>query len=162
WKMCPRSVDGGTSALIALEQARKSNQPFSLMILDVHMPEMDGFALAEKILQQGGIPGMRMILLTSTGQQGDASRCRELGISAYLPKPIKQSELLQAVLTVLGESRTGGSLRNVVTRHSLRETNGSLHILLVEDNHVNQKLAVRLLEKQGHTVTVAENGREAL
>ena len=162
WKMCPKAVDGGKSALTALEEARKRNEPFSLVILDVHMPEMDGFVLAEKIRQQGKEPGIKMILLTSTGQQGDATRCRELGISAYLPKPIKQSELLQAILTVLGESRDGGSLRSVITRHSLRETRGNLHILLVEDNPVNQKLAVRLLEKQGHTVSVAENGREAL
>jgi signal transduction histidine kinase/CheY-like chemotaxis protein/ligand-binding sensor domain-containing protein len=162
WQMRPRAVDGGGAALAALEQAKDDNQPFSLMILDVHMPEMDGFELAGKIRQDDRLADARIILLTSTGQQGDASRCRELRISAYLPKPIKQSELLQAVLTVLGESPSKEPLGKVVTRHSLRETMGSLQVLLVEDNLVNQKLAVRLLEKQGHTVTVTENGREAL
>jgi len=162
WQMRPTTVDGGIAALAALEQAERNSQLFSLMILDVHMPEMDGFALAEKIRQRPRLVETRIILLTSTGQQGDGSRCRDLGISAYLPKPIKQSELLQAVLTVLGEARSKQPLVSVVTRHSLRETRGPLEVLLVEDNLVNQKLAVRLLEKQGHSVTVAGNGREAL
>jgi len=143
WQMRSNAVDGGRAALAALEQAESNNRPFSLMVLDVHMPEMDGFTLVEKIRQRVALIDTRIILLTSTGQQGDASRCRELGISAYLPKPIKQSELLQAVLTVLGESPPASlSATSITAIPSVRL--GDSPFLLVEDNLINQKLAVRL------------------
>jgi two-component system sensor histidine kinase/response regulator len=102
------------------------------------------------------------MMLSSTGQRGDAIRCRELGISAYLTKPIRQEELLDAILTALGTRPSTDTMPPLVTRHSLREVRNSLRILLAEDNAVNQLVAVRLLEKHGHAVTVAENGRKAL
>jgi two-component system sensor histidine kinase/response regulator len=101
-------------------------------------------------------------MLTAGGQRGDAARCRELGISAYLTKPIRQSELLDAILTVLGKSSQKEEHSALVTRHSLRESRQRRRILLAEDNQVNQKLLVHLLENRGHTVVVAANGREAL
>jgi signal transduction histidine kinase/CheY-like chemotaxis protein/ligand-binding sensor domain-containing protein len=162
WHLKLSLADGGEEALLALEQAKSRNQPFALMVLDVNMPGMDGFALVENARNRIGLPDTKIILLTSSGRQGDAARCRDLGISAYLPKPVKQSELLHAALTVLGELPRPQALSRLTTRHSLRETRRSLEILLVEDNVVNQKLAVRLLEKQGHSVSVTSNGREAL
>jgi two-component system, sensor histidine kinase and response regulator len=101
-------------------------------------------------------------MLSSAGQRGDARRCRELGVTAYLTKPVRQAELLDAILTALGTKPTKETLPALVTRHSLREAGDHLRILLVEDNPVNQLLAVRLLEKRGHSVTLAGNGKEAL
>jgi CheY-like chemotaxis protein len=101
-------------------------------------------------------------MLSSAGQSGDAVRCRKLGVAAYLTKPVGQTELLDAILTTLGPRRSNQAAAALVTRHSLREGRRSFHILLAEDNLVNQTLAVRLLEKNGHTVTLARNGREAL
>ena len=102
------------------------------------------------------------MLLTSGGHPGEAVRCRELGVAAYLTKPLNQSTLLDAILTALGASSRDEARPSLVTRHSLREGRQRLHILLAEDNAVNQVLAVRLLTKRGHTVVVASNGREAL
>ena len=101
-------------------------------------------------------------MLTSAGFRGDAARCRELGIRAYLTKPIKRADLLQAIKIVLGAKTVGGENAAIVTIHSMRENRGRLRILLAEDNAVNQTLAVRLLEKRGHEVIVAGNGEAAL
>ena len=101
-------------------------------------------------------------MLTSGGMRGDAARCRELGIKAYLNKPVLRSDLLDAILAVLGSRNQTEAAPVLVTLHSLRENRGRLKILLAEDNAVNQTLAVRLLEKRGHTVTVADTGTKAL
>ncbi|MBU1337801.1 MAG: response regulator, partial [Acidobacteria bacterium] len=101
-----------------------------------------------------------ILMLTSAGTRGDAVRCRELGVKAYLLKPIKQSDLLDAVLLALGSSEDKGS--PLITRHFLREAKRSLRILLAEDNVINQKVSCRMLEKNGHEVTVATDGGEAL
>ena len=102
------------------------------------------------------------MMLTSAGQRGDVARCRQLGIAVYLVKPIRQSELLEAILASQGKSPAAPSSVTVITRHTLREDRRKLQILLVEDNPVNQRVAARLLEKRGHMVTVASNGSEAL
>jgi CheY-like chemotaxis protein len=101
-------------------------------------------------------------MLTSAGQRGDAKRCREIGVAAYLTKPVRREELLDAILTALGATPIKEAMPALVTRHSLRENRNHLRILLVEDNAVNQLLATRLLERRGHSVTVAGNGKEAL
>ena len=108
------------------------------------------------------IAGAIVVMLTSAGQPGDAARCRESGIAAYLSKPIKRSELHDAIVLALGVQSGDSDRPALVTRHSLREARHTGHILLVEDNSVNQLVARRLLEKRGHTVVVANNGREAL
>jgi len=161
WGMKPTAVDGGRAALQALEIAKSTGHPFPLILLDGHMPEMDGFALAEQIRKDPGLAGATIMMLTSASHMGDAARCRELGISAYLVKPIHQGELLQAICNVL-ESSSHPEPVPLVTRHSLREAQHRLHILLVEDNRVNTTLAVRLLEKRGHTVVTAIDGRPAI
>jgi two-component system sensor histidine kinase/response regulator len=126
------------------------------------MPDMDGFTLAERIKERPELAGATIMMLTSAGQRGDAARCRKLGIAVYLIKPIRQSELLEAILLALGRPCRRGERPAVVTRHSLREARRKLRVLVAEDNLVNQELAVRLLEKHGHTVAVARNGRETL
>jgi CheY-like chemotaxis protein len=126
------------------------------------MPDMDGFSVVERIKQNPRLSKSVVIMLTSAGFRGDAARCRELGIQGYLTKPIKRSDLLEAINAVLGSQTEAEASPSLVTLHSLRENRGRMRILLAEDNRVNQVLAVRLLEKRGHEVTVAENGEEAL
>jgi PAS domain S-box-containing protein len=162
WEMAPTAVDGGQAALDTLEKAKAAGEAFPLILLDAQMPEMDGFALAERIKQNPELAGATIMMLTSAGYAGDATRCRELGITVYLVKPVRQLELLEAIRLALGagaEKRTSSAL---ITRHTLGETRRHLQILLAEDNAVNQALAVRLLQKRGHNVVVAANGREAL
>jgi len=163
WGMKPTVLSDSKSALMALERACQTGKPFPLLLVDAHMPEMDGFGLVDRIQRSPSLGLAPVIMmLSSGGQPGDAVRCRELSIAAYLTKPVRQSELLDAVLTVLGASPSMQPITTLVTRHSLRESKRLLRILLAEDNAVNQKLAVRLLEKQGHKVEVAGDGREAL
>ncbi len=162
WLMKPALAEGGEQALELLHQARDNAQPFPLILTDAHMPGMDGFALAERIRQDPTLAGAMIMMLTSGGQRGDAARCRGLGVAAYLTKPIRQSELREAVLTALGHGPSPEVPSALVTRHSLREGHRALRVLLVEDNLVNQQLALRLLEKRGHAVVTANNGREAL
>jgi PAS domain S-box-containing protein len=161
WSMRPETVSSGEEGLAALERAASAGLPFPLVLLDAQMPGMDGFALAERIRRNPKLNGSTIMMLTSAGQSGDAARCRELGIAVYLIKPIRQSELLEAILATMGKSSDMGRA-TVVTRRTLRENRRKFHILLAEDNVVNQRLAVRLLEKLGHKVTVASNGIEAL
>ena len=161
WGMRPTAVDGGRPALQALELAKNIGHPFPLILLDGQMPEMDGFTLAEHIQKNPTLAGATIMMLTSAGHLGDAARCRQLGISAYLVKPIRQGELLEAICRVLRKAPESAEAP-LVTRHLLREEHRRQSILLAEDNAVNQTLAVRLLEKRGYRVTVAENGRRAL
>lgn len=162
WHMKPEAVDCGAKAIIALKEATGLGRNYPLILLDAQMPEMDGFAVAQAIKRNPEWRGATVMMLSSAGQRGDAIRCRELGIAAYLTKPVRQAELLDAILTALGKSPKSESPEPVVTRHSLRENRKRLQILLAEDNPVNQTVAVRLLEKNGHKVTVAENGSAAL
>jgi CheY-like chemotaxis protein len=162
WKMRPRSTDGGHAALALLAQAKSEGAPFALVLLDAQMPQMDGFQVAEVIRHDPQLAESVVIMLTSAGLRGDAARCRELGIQAYLPKPIKRNDLLDAVKTVLGAQIRNLDHLPLVTAHSLRERRGHLRILLAEDNLVNQTFAVRVLEKKGHQVVVVETGSAAV
>ena len=128
------------------------------------MPDMDGFAFVEQIRKRPELATATIMMLTSAGHRGDAARCQELGVSAYLLKPIRQSELREAVARVLGAREQDGAIP-LITRFSLqdaREPDAYLSVLLAEDNLVNQRLVVRLLEKRGHRVVVAGTGLEAL
>jgi signal transduction histidine kinase/CheY-like chemotaxis protein/ligand-binding sensor domain-containing protein len=162
WGMQPKLGTSGSEALSMLQEAERSGAGFALLLVDAQMPDMGGFSLLERIRQQADLRKMTIMMLTSVGQRGDAARCRELGIAAFLVKPIGQSQLLDAILNVLGSRAQPAHPARLVTRHSLREGQRSLRVLLAEDNMVNQVLASRLLEKQGHTVVVASNGRKAL
>ena len=161
WGMKPTLAEDGSGALRALAQAREANEPFTLVLTDATMPEMDGFQLAGEIRKNPQLSGTTILMLTSAGQRGDAARCRALGLEGYLPKPVSQAELLDAVLRVAGSKRPIAK-PTLVTRHSLREERRSLRILLAEDNAVNQLLALRVLEKHGHRVVTASTGRAVL
>jgi signal transduction histidine kinase/DNA-binding response OmpR family regulator len=164
WEMKAITVESGALALGQLSEAREARAPYRLVLTDMHMPNMDGFALIEEIRKRPELSTATIMMLTSAGHKGDAARCKELGISAYLLKPIRQSELREAIARVLGAEKPEGAIP-LITRYSLqdaREPGSSLKVLLAEDNTVNQRLAVRLLEKRGHRVVVAANGLEAL
>jgi len=161
WGMKPTAVDGGRAALQAIEVAKNAGYPFPLILLDGQMPEMDGFTLAEHIHKDPELVNATIMMLTSAGHLGDAARCRELGISAYLVKPVRQGELLDAICQLL-DGRVQKNPEPLVTRHTLLEEKHRIRILLAEDNAINQTLAVRLLEKRGYSVTVAPDGQAAL
>src|ERR1700674_1388965 len=162
WDCRPLAVDSGAKAITALREAQGLARKFPLILVDAQMPEMDGFELVESIKRNPKWRTATIMMLSSAAQHGDAQRCRELGVAAYLTKPIRQGELLDAVLTALGTGPMKDASPAQVTRHSLRQNSYHLRILPAEDNAVNQVLAVRLLEKRGHKVTVAGNGKEAL
>jgi len=162
WHMKPTVVDGARAALSALEQARDAAAPFALVLTDGRMPGMDGFELAEQIRQHPELAGATIMMLSSDGQRGDAARCRELGVSAYLTKPIKQADLLDAIVTVLHASSTEPHEPLPKLQRPLPEARHRLHILLAEDNAINQRVAMGILQKRGHTVVVAGNGKEVL
>ncbi|MDR3620676.1 MAG: PAS domain S-box protein [Paludisphaera borealis] len=163
WGMKPTVVEGGRQAIAALEQASGAGTPFALVLLDAMMPEMDGFELVERIKQNSELVGAALMMLSSTNLREDAARCRKLGVAAYLTKPVRQSTLLDVIMTSLGPAvrtleQAGPSTAHMAPGGSRRK----LRLLLAEDNPVNQRLAVSLLKKRGHSVVVAGNGREAL
>ena len=162
WSMRPAMADGGWTGLAALEQAKAAGKTFPLVLIDACMPDMDGFTLAGRIKQDPELAGATIMMLTSAGRRGDAARCRELGIAAYLHKPIKERDLFQAVLLALAPHRREAKDAELITRHTLRERGRSLRVLLAEDDLVNRQLAEHLLGKSGYHVTAVQNGREAL
>jgi two-component system, sensor histidine kinase and response regulator len=168
WKMRPTAVDGGVAAIAAMRRAAAEVNPFVLVLLDAMMPDMDGFAVIERIKQNPDLAGATILMLSSADRAEDAYRCRQLGVDFYLRKPIIQSELLAAILNALDQvdvalasHRNGVSGPDAGHNKVALEPAGGLHILLAEDNEINQALTVRLLEKRGHTVVVTRNGREA-
>ncbi len=162
WGMRPELAPSGAEAITMLQEADQRGVGFALLLVDAQMPGMDGFTLVQRLRRQTDLGKITIMMLTSAGQRGDAARCRELGIAAYLVKPIVQSQLFDAVLNVLATKDQQPHDVPLVTRHSLREARRGLRILLAEDNVVNQVLVCRLLEKHGHSVVVANNGRKAL
>jgi signal transduction histidine kinase/CheY-like chemotaxis protein/ligand-binding sensor domain-containing protein len=160
WGMKPVAVNDGRHAFRALATARQSGEAFPLVLLDVQMPEMDGFAVAKRMKQSADMGEAKIILLTAGCSSGDAARGRDLGVNARLTKPILQADLLNAVLGILVSKERQQT--SVVESNLSVTTCQPLRILLAEDNRVNQVVAVRLIEKLGHNVTVASDGREAL
>ncbi len=153
-------VDEASMAAEGLEALRRSR--YDLAILDVQMPDMDGFQLATAVRGEKKIARTNLLMLTSAGQRGDGERCRELGIRGYLTKPISRSDLLEALGTVLAGPPEEAGTPEVVTRHTIAESRRSLRVLLAEDNPVNQQVAVAMLVKRGHAVHVSSNGRDAV
>ena len=162
WGMRPTAVDSGLLALDALQKASVGGNPFPLVLLDVNMPCMDGFEVADRIQHNLQLAGATILMLTSAARPGDITRCKQLGVAAYLIKPIRRGELLEAILAVLGSKPAGTSAVRISSRRPANERRRGIRILLAEDNPVNQTVAMRLLEKHGHRVVVAGNGREAL
>jgi len=160
WRMDAQCVSGGRPALEALRHAKNQNHPFALVLTDGRMPDIDGFELALRIKNDPDLATTAILMLTSDNQQGDGERCRELGMAAYLVKPICQSELLAAVSKCLDPDQLQKPVHRSVA--SAVSNCRNLHILLAEDNPVNQTFAVRTLEQFGHQISLANNGREAL
>ncbi len=162
WGAEPCEASDSEVALKMIRGAAAIGEPFELILIDALLPKMDGFSLAAEISLDPRYGEPEMMMLTSAGNRGDASRCRELGISAYLNKPVKESDLLEAIMAVISENVKNKDERRLVTRHMLRERRRELRILLAEDNPVNQKLARRMLEKRGYQVRVVGDGNEAV
>jgi two-component system sensor histidine kinase/response regulator len=161
WRMKPEAVDTGQGALEALEAALKQNHTFQLLITDMQMPGMSGLDLIATIRQSAALRNLPVILLSSSVQPEEASRARELGVAAYFIKPVQPAELRDAVVDAFAPSSATRNRSEVEQKLSI-EGRQAMRVLLVEDNPVNRKLATALLQKHGHTVYVAENGREAL
>jgi len=157
WRMRPVAVEGGRAALAALEKSSREAQSFAVVLLDGHMPDLDGFELAQRITRDQRYRRTRVVMLTSAGEPEDVARCGKLGISAYLTKPVKQSELFDVVVSVLSDPVVEKPKSPKKTR-----AKRGLRVLLAEDNQVNQLVASRILEKLGHQVTVVSSGRQAV
>src|SRR6185295_9644482 len=160
WAMATATVDGGQAALDALTAAARDGRPFDLVLLDANMPGLDGFAVAEQVFLRPDLAGSTIMMLSSSGRQGDVARCRALGIAAYLTKPIKAGDLLEAMTRIVG----GGAAEPSVAKPApaVVAPQRLISVLVAEDNVVNQRVALGLLTRRGHTVTVVSNGREAL
>jgi signal transduction histidine kinase/CheY-like chemotaxis protein len=162
WHMKPVANETGLEALATLEQARIAGHPFPLIIVDRNMPQMDGFAVVERIRRHPQFAGATIMMLSSSGKQEDIRRCRELGVAAYLTKPVQQSALLDAILTAMDQPHIRSIIQAPVGLTTERESRNPLRILLADDNAVNQKLAQRVLEKHNHMVETAGNGHDVL
>ncbi len=152
------SVD---EALALAHRAAAARSPYTLVISDANMPDRDGFDLATLLRAEPSIGAAHFVMLTSAGRPGDGERCRALGIEAYLTKPVSGVDLLEAVTAVV-LSGAPGDARSVVTRYSIEEAHRKLRILIAEDNPVNQEVAATMLRKRGHSVSLVDNGREAV
>ena len=159
WGATPTIVEDGRMALAELERARATGRAFQLVLLDARMPDLDGFVVAERIRQEPALAGVTVMLLTSDVMSGDLARCRTLGVARHLVKPFTPSELLSAVLLALGQSIDPTTPLVPVGRDASARR---LHVLVAEDNAVNQRVIVRLLEKMGHIPIVTVNGQEAV
>jgi CheY-like chemotaxis protein len=164
WGMRPTLAASGKEALQLLATAAgKTRPPYPLILTDAQMPEMDGFTLCEEIKHNPAWAGATVMMLSSMNLSGDAQRCREIGIPAYLTKPVSQSDLLKAIERVLCVAEAEAASPATTPAPPLAGDNGlSLRVLLAEDNVVNQKLAIRLLQKDGHAVTLTADGADAV
>jgi signal transduction histidine kinase/DNA-binding response OmpR family regulator len=167
WNLRPVAVAGGVEALAALRQASERGDPFTLVLTDCHMPDMDGFDLTRQINGSPHLAQAVVMMLSSGVQTGDAQFCRDLGISAQLTKPVRRAELKAAILKTIARARDPHPDAGPATVQTPMPAAGSckgspMHILLAEDNIVNQRVALRILEKAGHRVVVANTGVEAL
>jgi PAS domain S-box-containing protein len=163
WQMRPTAVDSGQAGLEEMLRAAKSDSAYQLVLLDAIMPEMDGFALAEKIKEQPELADATVMMLSSAMPAGSAARCGALGIAGFLTKPVTQSELLDAILMAVSPDGKVGNYRAVAKGFAAVEPVGSgLRILVAEDNLINRAVATGILEKEGHVLVHAVNGREAV
>jgi len=162
WGMLPTLAVDAKSAMVELERAQQSNKLFNLILLDLCMPDVDGFSLCEHIRKQPRLTDVTVMMLSSSGQSGDIARCRELGIAAYLIKPVSQAELRSTIVNILsGATKRSSTQRPIAPRISVGSHAG-LKILLAEDNATNQLLGIKLLQMDGHSVILARDGQEVL
>jgi signal transduction histidine kinase/CheY-like chemotaxis protein/HPt (histidine-containing phosphotransfer) domain-containing protein len=162
WRMRPASVDNGPAALESIRRAEAAHRPYALVLLDAMMPEMDGFQVVERIQAEGLLAGTTIMMLSSADCDGGSNRCRALGIARYLRKPVTISELREAIHTALRGSQRPAPKHKDSPPTNVESPVRPLNVLVAEDNIVNQRVAVRILERRGHTVIAVNNGREAL
>ncbi len=166
WGCITESAVDGEEGLQILNEASSKGEPYDLAIIDMLMPKMDGATLGAKIKESPDLKNTLMVMLTSSGLKGDAARAHEVGFSAYLTKPVRQTQLYDCLITVVGQQSMSDDPKfeeQLVTKHSLKEMRDKkAYILLAEDNKVNQKLAIKILEKAGYRVDVVENGKEVI
>jgi signal transduction histidine kinase/DNA-binding response OmpR family regulator len=164
WKMCPELAESGADAITMLHFAAREKRPYPLVIVDRHMPEMDGFMLLETVHANPDLESTAIMMLTSGDQPEDSRRCQELGVAEYAIKPVSQHELLKLILRALGKvaKEEQSSMPRMLPAALPLTATAPLRILLAEDNVFNQKVALGLLGRMGHTVTVANNGLEAV
>jgi CheY-like chemotaxis protein len=160
WEMRPTTVADADAALLELRRARQCGVPHRVVLTDVHMPGVDGFQLTERIKSSTELDGAVILMLTSGDSPGDIDRCRKVGGAAHLMKPVKQSELFDAIVTSLGVVEHVEPSSDETPRSP--KGSSPLRILLAEDSYSNQRLAVGVLSKWGHEVTVVNNGCEAV
>ena len=160
-----QSAEDGPTALELLKVSAEKGERYDLAILDFKLPGMDGLELARTIRQNPKFGAIKLLMLTSVGKRGDGKLAEQAGIDAYLTKPFRFSYLYECLALLMGKNPTkADSLRSLITSHSLAELKAKvrLRILVAEDNHINQKVTVSLLEKMGHRADVAGNGKEAI
>ena len=164
WGMRACTAASSDEAFAALKAAHQLGDPYRLILTDMHMPGTDGFGLIEKIRENRELLAPTIMMLTSAGRREDVARCQELDVAAYLLKPIRESDLQDAISRVVGDRREVQSPAEPVVREpAIVEGAGVvLNILVAEDNRINQRVALGMLEKRGHRTTIAENGREVL
>jgi len=162
-------ADNGEDALDKLIKARRRNDRFSAAIIDKYIPGMDGETLGLKIKADPTLCDTALIMTTSMGERGNASRLKKAGFAAFLTKPVKKSQLYDCIRTVLGKATSPEKELPIVTRYTLEENKVAdlpdelnYNILLAEDDKVNQKVATSMLKKMGHHVVVVNNGKEAV
>jgi len=156
---------GGIETIEKMTAAKAQGKPFDIVILDMQMPEMNGETLGKKIKADPGLKDTIMIMLTSIGERGDAAHMLEVGFAAYLTKPIKQSQLYDCLAAVVGKkvNVVAEEKKTIVTRHSLAEySRHRVNILLAEDNMINRKVALRILQKLGYQADAVVNGKEVV
>lgn len=161
WQLAADFASSGASALDALQQAEGENAPYALLVIDVHMPAMDGFGLVSRIRSDSETTPACIMMLSSADLSGEMTECRRLGISRYLVKPVKAVDLRAAILDAGSRPSLPAQARKPDSEPPCLPARSGLRILLAEDNPANQRVAQRLLEKEGHTAIVARNGREA-
>ncbi len=160
WQMRAESRSNVRSALEALRGAAASGAPFQVVVSDCQMPDADGFALARSMRRDEALKDTPIVMLTSVQRSEDIARCRRLAIGTCLTKPVKHSDLLDAIAAIFGVSTRRGQRDSAAG--PARVARRSLRVLVAEDNAVNRKLVTKLLEKRGHKVTAVENGRDAV
>ena len=162
WGVSVTEVESGNQALAEIDHARKEGKPYQLVLLDRRMPGIDGFQLAEHIKNDLDIVDMTIMMLTSDNRSEDIARCQELGISQYLVKPVKRSELLQAIIATLGLMRPVAEETSPEAGPATPEDKHALDILLVEDSEDNRMLIQSYLKKSPYRIDIAENGEIAV
>ncbi|MCK4619164.1 MAG: response regulator [Desulfobacterales bacterium] len=164
WECRHEEVEDAATALDRLRAAAASGDPFRIAILDMVMPEMDGETLGRMIKDDSALRDTVLVMMTSIGARGDAGQFEKAGFAVYLTKPVKRSQLFNCLMTAIGRKPFDQTSPNrIITRHTVAEkSKQKTRILLAEDNIINQKVALKVLEKLGYRADVAANGLEAL